>query len=78
MYPRSSVRSPRPRGTVRILFLAFIALLPFYGRLEDNGRTWWLWACLAGFGLGRFGIEYCRRRRKARAARDQAGTPETS
>ena len=27
MYPRSSVRSPRPRGTVRILFLAFIALL---------------------------------------------------
>ncbi len=29
MYPRSSVRSPRPRGTVRILFLAFIALLAF-------------------------------------------------
>lgn len=63
-------------GTLAWL-VAFIALLPFYGRLEDNGRTWWLWTCLAGFGLGLFGIEYCRRRRKARAARDQdrAGTP---
>ena len=28
---------------------------------------WWLWTCLAGFGLGLFGLEYCRRRRKARA-----------
>jgi hypothetical protein len=44
-------------------FLASIALLPFYGALEDAGRTWWLWMCLAGMGLGLFGIEYCRRRR---------------
>ena len=44
-------------------FLASIALLPFYGALEDSGRTWWLWMCLAGMGLGLFGIEYCRRRR---------------
>jgi hypothetical protein len=49
--------------------VAFVALLPFYGRLEDAGRGWWLWTCLAGFGLGLFGLEYCRRRRKARAQR---------
>jgi len=48
--------------------VAFVALLPFYGRLQDADRGWWLWTCLAGFGLGLFGLEYCRRRRKARAA----------
>jgi hypothetical protein len=47
-------------------FLAFLALLPFYGRLEDSGRLWWLWTCMAGFGLGLIGLEYCRRRRRAR------------
>ena len=53
-----------------VWLVAFIALLPFYGALEDSGRTWWLWTCLAGFGLGLFGLEYCRRRRKARAELD--------
>lgn len=46
--------------------VAFVALLPFYGRLEETGRTWWLWACMAGFGLGLFGIEICRRRAQRR------------
>ena len=50
--------------------VAFLALLPFYGRLEDSGNAWWLWTCLAGVGLGGFGLEYCRRRRKARAERE--------
>lgn len=50
-----------------IWLVAFIALLPFYGALEESGRTWWLWTCMAGFGIGLFGLEYCRRRRKARA-----------
>ena len=50
--------------------IAFVALLPFYGELEEHGRLWWLWTCLAGCGLGLFGLEYCRRRRKARAERD--------
>ncbi len=53
-------------GTLAWL-IAFVALLPFYGRLEDDGHTWWLWTCLAGFGLGLFGLEYCRRRRNVRA-----------
>jgi hypothetical protein len=52
-----------------VWLVAFIALLPFYGALQDSGRTWWLWTCMAGFGLGLFGLEYCRRRRKARAER---------
>jgi hypothetical protein len=47
-----------------ILWLvAFVLLLPFYGELEEAGRLWWLWTCLAGFGLGMYGIEHCRRRR---------------
>lgn len=52
---------------VALWLVAFLALLPFYGRLQDAGNVWWLWTCLAGFGLGLFGLEYCRRRRRARA-----------
>ena len=56
-------------GTLAWL-IGFVALLPFYGRLEDDGHTWWLWTCLAGFGLGLFGLEYCRRRgTRARSSR---------
>ena len=49
--------------------VGFLVLLPFYGRLEESGRGWWLWTCLAGFGLGLFGWEYCRRRKRTRAER---------
>ena len=56
--------------------LAFVALLPFYERLAETGRTWWLWTCLAGFGLGLFGYEYCRRRRRARVVGEDPGTAE--
>ena len=48
--------------------LGFLALLPFYGRLVDTGNVWWLWTCLAGFGLGLFGVEFCRRRRRSHDA----------
>ena len=57
--------------------LAFLALLPFYGRLEESGNLWWLWTCMAGFGLGLLGLEYCRRRRRARMERDLEAQPET-
>ncbi len=49
-----------------VFFVAFVALLPFYGRLQDDGRSWWLWSCLTGVGLGLLGLEYCLRRRRAR------------
>ncbi|MEJ7690291.1 MAG: DUF2530 domain-containing protein [Nocardioidaceae bacterium] len=53
-----------------ILWLvAALALLPFYSTLEGSGHGWWLWTCVAGFGLGLIGIEYCRRRRRQRAGR---------
>ena len=42
-----------------------LALLPFWGNLQDQGRTWWLWTAIAGLGLGLMGIEYCKRRRDA-------------
>jgi hypothetical protein len=45
--------------------VAAVALIPFLGTLESQQRTWWLWASLAGLGLGLIGIEYCRRRRNA-------------
>lgn len=53
-----------------LFLLAFIALLPFYGRLEEEGRTWLLWMCLTGVGLGLLGVEYCKRRRVQRTERD--------
>ena len=46
--------------------VAFVLLLPFYDRLDRTGRLWWLWTCLAGFGLGVLGWDYCRRRRNRR------------
>ncbi|HET7385826.1 MAG TPA: DUF2530 domain-containing protein [Nocardioidaceae bacterium] len=49
--------------------LAFILLLPFYGRLQATHHLWWLWTCLAGFGLGVIGWDYCRRRRNRRLRR---------
>jgi hypothetical protein len=53
-----------------VLFLvAFFLLLPFYGRLAEDDKTWWLWTCLAGFGLGVIGWDYCRRRRNRRQQR---------
>ncbi len=60
----------RTVGVGIVLFgVAFLALLPFYGRLAEAERTWWLWTCLAGVGLGFLGLEYCRRRREIRTTR---------
>ena len=48
--------------------VAFVLLVPFSGRLRDDGHLWWMWTCVAGFGLGLLGWDYCRRRRNARQA----------
>ena len=53
-----------------LFFLGFLALLPFYGTLQDDGRGWWLWTCLTGAGLGLLGLEYCTRRARARRTRE--------
>ncbi len=55
--------------------VAFVALLPFYGALQESGRLWWLWTCTTGLGLGLIGIEYCRRRRTRRLSEEAAPPP---
>lgn len=47
--------------------LALVGMLPFYGRLAEQGRGWWVWTCVAGVGLGLLGVQYCRHRRDALA-----------
>ena len=57
-----------------LMFLAaFLLLLPFRVNLEDAGHGWWIWTCLAGFGLGVVGWEYCRRRRHRRESGSLTG-----
>ena len=51
-------------GTV-LWVVAFVVLLFLRDDLEESGRSWWLWTCLAGAGLGLIGFEYARRRRDA-------------
>ena len=55
--------------------VGFVLLLPFAGRLADTDRIWWLWTCLAGFGLGVIGWDYCRRRRNRRQNRVPGQVP---
>ena len=57
--------------------VALVALLPFYSTLESSGRLWWLWTCVAGFGVGMVGLEYCRRRRRTlqRSAKPEQPPP---
>ena len=46
-------------------FVAFVALLPFYGWLGDHGHRVWLWTCLAGWVLGLLGLTISSRHRKS-------------
>lgn len=55
--------------------LAFVMLLPFSGRLREDGQLWWLWTCVAGFGLGLLGWDFCRRRRDRRQADESEDVP---
>jgi hypothetical protein len=61
-------------GTI-LWAVAFCALLPFRSRLADHNLDWWLWTCLAGVGMGLWGINYCRRRRSRLRARDERVAP---
>lgn len=35
--------------------VAFLVMLPFRSSLVEDGRGFWLWTCVAGFGLGILG-----------------------
>lgn len=45
-----------------IFALAALVLLLNLDWLRDQDRTWWLWTCVVGVGLGVFGYVYCSRR----------------
>lgn len=49
-------------GTVAF-FLAFVAMLPFYGWLGRHDHRTWLWTCLAGGILGLLGHLIVRKHR---------------
>jgi hypothetical protein len=73
-----------PEGDVRTVLVGtiawavgFVALLPFWSRLEDGGHLWWVATCGCGFGLGLIGLVYTRRRARA-IARDAAAAAGTS
>ncbi len=55
--------------------IALIVLFLLRHQLPASSR-WWIWTCLAGFGLGIFGLAYVpylkRSRAKAAARRDAA------
>lgn len=71
--PRRPVPEPLRTDDVAVVTLgtalfalAFLALLPFAGRLAETGRAGWLWTCAAGVGLGLIGIRTTRRNRERR------------
>lgn len=65
-------------GITAIWAVAFLVQLPFYGRYADAGNTEWLWACLAGVGLGFLGLRYVSRRfpPEPAGATDAPGAPD--
>ena len=81
--PEGDISFPAPEpleaDTVRIMligtalwFAGFLVLLPFRGRLADDGHEVWLWTCLAGGLLGLLGLVLATRARTAARARAAA------
>jgi hypothetical protein len=69
-------------GTI-LWFVLFLAQLPFYGWYDEHGHLWWVWTCLAGAGLGLFGMWFVRRRdaaikRDAALKASEPSSPEAS
>ncbi len=52
-------------GTVCWSIALVVALLA-HSSLQASGRTWWIWVCVAGVGLGVLGLVFLRRRREHR------------
>jgi hypothetical protein len=47
-----------------LFFVAFVALLPFYGWLGEHGHRIWLWTSMCGWILGFVGYALMRRHRR--------------
>lgn len=66
----------RTVGTGIVLWaVGFVVLLFFRDQLRADGHLWWIWACVAGFGLGLIGWNHCLRRRARRTRAEQAAPP---
>lgn len=69
-------------ATAGTVLWALAALACMIGRdaLAERGTEWWLWTCIAGFGLGLVGVAFVRRRSRVyRAHRaGQAAAPADS
>ena len=64
-------------GTVLFLVAGLVLVLFFREWMEDTDREWWLWTCVAGFGLGLFGYDHCRRRARHHASAE-GSAPDAS
>lgn len=76
LYQRSAGRRPDPPpprtndrtvvlvGTVLWAGLAVLGLL-LRGRLEAQGRGWWIWTAVTGIALGLYGLRYLARRSRS-------------
>ena len=66
-------RHPDGGGRVALLLLAFVGAAAVLRPLEaDSDRGWWLWTCLAGFGLGVFGWSTAGGASRARSSAGRA------
>lgn len=74
------VTGVRTIGVGTLIFAAAaLAMLPFYGWLDDHSRLWWFWSCVVATGLGVYGWTFCRRRARQSAAEvDQHGFGRTT
>lgn len=52
--------------------IAAVVLFVLRADLANTDQTWWIWTCVAGFGLGLLGYTFSRRRRDALRARSSA------
>ena len=81
----SSIRRPAPpplEGNDQLVTavitvawaVALIVVAAFRDRLPA-GDGWWLWTCVAGLGLGIFGLWYVPRMKRARARAAERRAP---
>jgi hypothetical protein len=54
--------------------VALVILLVLRGHMPAD-EQWWIWTCLAGLGMGLFGLWYVPRVKRARARRAGAKDP---
>ncbi len=47
-------------GTAAWAVALVVLAVGFRSRLEAHHAEWWLWTCVAGFGLGLVGLVYVR------------------